>query len=61
MTSLSRRRENAVAREAGWRLAAARDAEVIVQALDGLAERYAGQLPDSTIATIRNYLNEQRQ
>jgi CHAD domain-containing protein len=58
MSSSVRRRENAVAREAGRKLARVRDAEVVVQALDGLAERHAGQLPEKTFATIRDYLNE---
>jgi CHAD domain-containing protein len=53
-----RRRENAACRDAGRRLSAARDAEVMVQAVDSLADRYSGQLPGSTFKTIRDYLNE---
>src|SRR5436305_5920816 len=57
MKSSVRRRDNAAFRSAGRRLSAARDAEVMVQALDGLAERYAGQLPATTFTTIREHLN----
>jgi CHAD domain-containing protein len=58
MKSSVRRRENAICRDAGRRLSAARDAEVMVEALDDLAERYAGQLPEKTFATIREHLRE---
>jgi CHAD domain-containing protein len=57
MKSSERRRENAVCREAGRRLSAARDAEVVVEALDSLAETYAGQLPQKTFTTIREHLH----
>jgi CHAD domain-containing protein len=58
MRSKARRSENAALRDAGRRLSAARDAEVMVQALDNLAGRYAGQLPETTFTTIRDQLNE---
>src|SRR5687768_2612661 len=38
-------RENAAFRDAGRSLAPARDAEVVVETLDGLVERYREQLP----------------
>ena len=50
-----RRRENAALRDAGRRLSATRDADVMVQALDDLANRYAGQLPKKTFASIRTH------
>lgn len=48
-----RRRENAAARNAGRRLSGARDAEVMIQTLDELSERYAGQVPKATFTAIR--------
>jgi CHAD domain-containing protein len=57
----TRRRENGVFRDAGRTLSGARDAEVVVHALDGLAERYVGQVPENTFATIRNHLSQSRQ
>jgi CHAD domain-containing protein len=57
MKSSERRRENAVCRDAGRRLSAARDAEVVVEALDGLAETYGGQLPQKTFTAIREHLH----
>jgi CHAD domain-containing protein len=56
-----RRAENAAARAAGRRLSGARDAEVMVQALDGLRERYAGQFPSHTIDVIRERIESDRQ
>jgi CHAD domain-containing protein len=58
MKSSARRRENTAFRNAGRRLSAARDAEVMVEALDGLAERYAGQLPEKNFAIIRAHLGQ---
>jgi CHAD domain-containing protein len=58
MKSSVRRRENVACRDAGRRLSAARDAKVIVEALDSLAERYAGQLSEKTFATIRERVRE---
>jgi CHAD domain-containing protein len=46
-------RENAALRDAGRRLAAARDAEVVLEALDGLTERYREQLPPQPFAGLR--------
>ena len=39
---------------------AARDADVMVEALDGLAERYAGQVPKATFAAVRKRLEVDR-
>lgn len=47
------RPQNALLRDAAASLAAARDAEVMVQTTDGLAERYVGQLPAATFDAIR--------
>jgi CHAD domain-containing protein len=46
-------RENAALRDVGRRLAPARDAEVVVETLDGLAERYREQLPPQPFAGLR--------
>jgi CHAD domain-containing protein len=51
-----RRRDNAALRSAGRRLSAARDAEVMLEATDGLAERFAGRLPQATFDAIRDHL-----
>jgi CHAD domain-containing protein len=55
-----RRRENAALRDAGRMLSTARDAEVMLQALDQLSERFAGQLPHTTFETIRRQLESER-
>jgi CHAD domain-containing protein len=51
-----RTRDNTALRDAGRGLARARDADVLLQALDTLAERYAGQLPKQTFAAVRKRL-----
>ena len=56
LASAQRRQENAALREAARGLAGARDAEVVVATLDGLSERFAGQLPASTYDGIREQL-----
>jgi len=55
-----RRRDNAALRDAGRELSAARDAEVMLQAVDGLAERFAGQVPGTTFDAIRGRLEADR-
>ncbi|MBV8220251.1 MAG: CHAD domain-containing protein [Solirubrobacterales bacterium] len=55
-----RRRENDALRDAGRRLSATRDAEVMIQALDDLSERFAGQVPKSTFTAIRVQLTPDR-
>jgi CHAD domain-containing protein len=56
-----RRRENAALRDAGRTLSESRDAEVLVQALDELSERYAGQIPKATFDAFRERLDADRQ
>ncbi|MGC8000847.1 CHAD domain-containing protein, partial [Salmonella enterica] len=48
-------------REAGKSLAAARDAEVMLETLDALTERDEGRLPSRSVAGFRRRLEEQRQ
>lgn len=55
-----RRRHNAALREAARRLSGARDADVMLEALQGLAERYAGQVPAATFTAIREPLEADR-
>lgn len=57
----ARRRENAAFREVGQSLSATRDADVMVEALDELAERYAGQLPQPVFAAIRERLGGEQE
>jgi len=57
---VDRQRENAALRRAGQQLSAARDAEVMLQALDQLAERFTGRLPQATFAAIRHQLESDR-
>jgi CHAD domain-containing protein len=56
LTREARSRDNTALRDAGRALARARDADVLLQALDALAERYAGQLPKQTFAAVRKRL-----
>jgi CHAD domain-containing protein len=55
-----RRAENGALRRAARDLSDARDAEVMVQTLDGLSARFAGQLPASSFAAIREHLERER-
>ena len=50
------RRENSSLRDAGRRLSAERDADVLVETLDELAEHCAARLPASTFAQVRAVL-----
>jgi CHAD domain-containing protein len=56
----SRRRENAALRNAARQLSDTRDAEVLVQALDSISERYAGQLSEVTFGAFREELEAER-
>ncbi|MGI8594922.1 MAG: CHAD domain-containing protein [Solirubrobacteraceae bacterium] len=47
------REENVRLREAGRRLSSLRDAQVAVQTVDGLADRYAGQLSKAAFKRVR--------
>ena len=55
-----RRRENAALRNAAQMLAAARDAEVMLQALGELSDRFAGQVPQTAFDAIRHQLEAER-
>jgi CHAD domain-containing protein len=55
-----RRRDNAALRDAGRRLSAARDAEVMLEATDELAEQFAGRVPQATFDAIRRHLVAER-
>jgi CHAD domain-containing protein len=56
----ARRRQNARLREVARRLSGSRDADVMLEALDDLAERYAGQVPQASFAAIRGELEADR-
>ncbi len=53
------RRENRTFRDAGRRLAGARDSQVLLETLDTLGERYADELPSSSYHRFRETLVEQ--
>ena len=55
-----RRRENTALRDAGRTLSSARDAEVMLQALDDLADHFAGQVPQTGFDAIRRHLEAER-
>jgi CHAD domain-containing protein len=56
-----RRRHNVALRDAARRLSGARDADVMLEALEGLAKRYAGQVPAATFTAIRAPLEADRE
>ena len=56
----ARQRDNAALRDAGRALSAARDAEVMFQAVGDLAERFAGQVPGTTFDAIQRHLETER-
>ncbi|MGI8904248.1 MAG: CHAD domain-containing protein [Solirubrobacteraceae bacterium] len=56
-----RRIEMSTFRDAGRKLGGARDADVMIQALDDVAERYVGQVPQATFAALRERLGLQRE
>ena len=60
LKSAHRRAANATLREAARRLSGMRDATVMVHALDGLEERYSGQLPAVTLDVVRSRLEQGR-
>ena len=55
-----RRRENDALRRAGRLLSSARDAEVVLDAVDDLADRYVGRVPQATFGAIRRHLEAER-
>jgi hypothetical protein len=60
MSPQQRRRENRALAAAGRGLSDARDAEVMIQTIDRLADRYVGQLPEGTFHAIREQLEQTR-
>src|SRR4051812_823294 len=52
------RDENRALRDRGRALSAARDADVLVDTTSGLAERFAGRLPERTFDSVRDGLEE---
>jgi CHAD domain-containing protein len=60
LTPAERRRENEAFRDAGRHLSAARDAEVMLQAVDDLSGRFAGQVPKKTFDAMRRRLEAER-
>jgi CHAD domain-containing protein len=60
ISSSRRREENAALRDAARRLSETRDAEVVVQVLDDLSHRFAGQLPESAFTAFRERLAARR-
>ena len=55
-----RRRDNAALRSAGRALSSARDAEVMLEATDDLADRFAARVPQTTFDAIRRHLVAER-
>jgi CHAD domain-containing protein len=55
-----RRRENAALRQAARKLSASRDAEVMLEALGDLSDRFAGQVPQIALDAIGHRLEAER-
>lgn len=60
MSPKQRRRENRALREAARGLSGARDADVMVETIAQLSERFAGQLPERTFRKIADELERTR-
>src|SRR6201996_1775813 len=60
MPQRQRRRENAALRDAARGLSAARDTEAMIDTVDELGRRYAGQLPEATFDRLRDELTRTR-
>jgi CHAD domain-containing protein len=56
-----RRRENTAFAEVGRSLSSARDADVMVEVVDDLTERAAGQVPEATFVALRQALRDAAQ
>lgn len=56
-----RRRENVVMRDAARRLSGARDAQVLIETIDDVAERAGGTLPADAAAALRSVLVDARE
>jgi CHAD domain-containing protein len=61
LSASQRRRENAALRDAGRRLSLVRDADVMIEALGKIADRYAGQFPSTSVEAIRGRLEHDRE
>lgn len=55
-----RQSANATLRQAARALSGARDADVMIASLDGLHDRFAGQIPATTFEAIREHLEAER-
>jgi CHAD domain-containing protein len=55
-----RRRENTRLRTVAHQLGRAREADALLDALQGIDDRYAGQLPEATIMAVRQRLGHDR-
>jgi CHAD domain-containing protein len=53
------RRENATLRDAGQLVSAARDADVMVETVEALADRYAGRIPAADFEALRDHLRSE--
>jgi CHAD domain-containing protein len=60
MSSKQRRRENRALRQAARGLSGARDADVMVETVARLSERFAGQLPESAFGEVAGELERMR-
>ena len=60
LSPAQRRRENAALREAARALSGVRDADVLISTVDGLSERFAGQVPARTFTAIQKALASRR-
>jgi CHAD domain-containing protein len=60
MPAKQRRRENRALRQAARRLSGLRDADVMVDTVTQLSERFAGQLPESTFTELGDQLARAR-
>jgi CHAD domain-containing protein len=54
-------RENTAFRMAGRRLAGARDAQVLLETLDAIGERFADELPERITADLRAHLRDEHE
>jgi CHAD domain-containing protein len=60
LSGKQRARENAALREAARGLSGVRDGHVMVQTIDGMSERFAGQVPERTFNVVREQLIRER-
>jgi CHAD domain-containing protein len=60
MSRKQRRRENHALRDAARGLSGARDADVMIETITQLSERFAGQLPESAFGAVADQLKRDR-